>query len=108
MARTMRRISPVFATNIQTRFSHQPAIMLKRLEIGSRLKVTNFPVIQSCSDSKTKDWIPAYLQKSTQASLRAEMEKTRSAGDEPGYIYTFEIRGRDKLLQYMAITLMTL
>ncbi|KAH8117614.1 hypothetical protein DFH11DRAFT_1576139 [Phellopilus nigrolimitatus] len=38
------------------------------------------------------DWIPAYLHPDTQAALRVEMEKPQSAHDEPGYIYTFEIR----------------
>ncbi|KAJ3572500.1 hypothetical protein NP233_g3053 [Leucocoprinus birnbaumii] len=42
-----------------------------------------------------EDWIPGYLQKATQASLRAEMEKPKSARDVPGYIYTFEIRDPD-------------
>ncbi|KXN82512.1 hypothetical protein AN958_02363 [Leucoagaricus sp. SymC.cos] len=42
-----------------------------------------------------EDWIPPYLSKSTQASLRAEMEKTKSVRDVPGYIYTFEIRDPD-------------
>ncbi|XP_006458443.1 hypothetical protein AGABI2DRAFT_134173 [Agaricus bisporus var. bisporus H97] len=37
-------------------------------------------------------WICPYLQESTQATLRAEMVKARSAQDEPGHIYTFEIR----------------
>jgi hypothetical protein len=40
-----------------------------------------------------RDWIPGHLQPETQAALRAEMEKTRSKKDVPGYIYTFEIRG---------------
>lgn len=40
------------------------------------------------------DWIPSYLQPDTQVSLRVEMEKSRSRSDVPGYIYTFEIRGR--------------
>ncbi|KAF9532292.1 hypothetical protein CPB83DRAFT_867610 [Crepidotus variabilis] len=39
-----------------------------------------------------KEWIPAYLQPDTQASLRVEMEKPKSGSDVPGYIYTFEIR----------------
>ena len=39
------------------------------------------------------DWIPPYLQATTQVSLRIEMEKARSQSDVPGYIYTFEIRG---------------
>ncbi|PPQ86871.1 hypothetical protein CVT25_012590 [Psilocybe cyanescens] len=41
---------------------------------------------------KFDDWIPAYLQPDTQASLRAEMDKEKSKSDVPGYIYTFEIR----------------
>ena len=40
-----------------------------------------------------KDWIPPYLQATTQVSLRIEMEKVRSQSDVSGYIYTFEIRG---------------
>ena len=40
-----------------------------------------------------QDWIPDYLQQDTQLALRVEMEKPRSSADEPGYIYTFEIRG---------------
>ncbi|KAF9448341.1 hypothetical protein P691DRAFT_800908 [Macrolepiota fuliginosa MF-IS2] len=42
-----------------------------------------------------EEWIPGYLQASTRASLRAEMEKSKSARDVPGYIYTFEIRDPD-------------
>ncbi|KZP32513.1 hypothetical protein FIBSPDRAFT_774423 [Athelia psychrophila] len=38
------------------------------------------------------DWIADYLQPETQLALRVEMEKPRSAADESGYIYTFEIR----------------
>ncbi|KJA27560.1 hypothetical protein HYPSUDRAFT_946973 [Hypholoma sublateritium FD-334 SS-4] len=38
------------------------------------------------------EWIPAYLQPSTQAALRAEMDKRASRSDENGYIYTIEIR----------------
>ena len=41
------------------------------------------------------DWIPDYLQPSTQASLRSEMQKARSNSDVDGYIYTFEIRDED-------------
>jgi len=41
-----------------------------------------------------RDWIPGHLQPETQAALRAEMEKARSGKDVPGYIYTFEIRGK--------------
>ncbi|KAI0031703.1 hypothetical protein K488DRAFT_36338, partial [Vararia minispora EC-137] len=40
---------------------------------------------------KFGDWIPSYLQPSTQALLRSEMQKARTASDEPGYIYAFEI-----------------
>ncbi|KAI0318420.1 hypothetical protein OF83DRAFT_1115990 [Amylostereum chailletii] len=40
---------------------------------------------------KFDDWIPGYLQPSTQASLRSEMQKAKSDSDEDGYIYTFEI-----------------
>ncbi|KAL1677029.1 hypothetical protein EV122DRAFT_215066 [Schizophyllum commune] len=39
-----------------------------------------------------KDWIPEYLEPDTKVALRAEMEKSRTLSDEPGYIYTFEIR----------------
>lgn len=39
------------------------------------------------------DWIPAYLQEDTRAALRHEMNKSASASDRDGYIYTFEIRG---------------
>lgn len=42
---------------------------------------------------KFSDWIPDYLQPSTQLNLRLEMEKPVSKADVPGYIYTFEIRG---------------
>ncbi|PPQ71488.1 hypothetical protein CVT26_011255 [Gymnopilus dilepis] len=45
--------------------------------------------------SSNADWIPHYLQPETQASLRAEMDKTRSQFDEPGYIYAFQIREHD-------------
>ncbi|ETW85413.1 hypothetical protein HETIRDRAFT_311200 [Heterobasidion irregulare TC 32-1] len=38
-----------------------------------------------------QDWIPDYLHRSTQISLRAEMTKTRSDSDEDGYIYAYEI-----------------
>ncbi|KAL6307961.1 hypothetical protein BKA93DRAFT_766686 [Sparassis latifolia] len=41
---------------------------------------------------KVADWIPEYLQHSTQANLRLTMEKPISKADVPGYIYTFEIR----------------
>jgi len=54
MATTMGNPFPVSATNTQMRFSHQLAIMLKRLEIGSRSKVINFSIIQSFSDPKDK------------------------------------------------------
>lgn len=39
------------------------------------------------------EYIPEYLHPDTQLALRAEMEKTPSSADVPGYIYTFEIRG---------------
>jgi hypothetical protein len=41
-----------------------------------------------------QDWIPDYLQPDTQVALRVEMEKRKSQADVPGYIYTFEIRGK--------------
>ncbi|KDQ12363.1 hypothetical protein BOTBODRAFT_113261 [Botryobasidium botryosum FD-172 SS1] len=41
---------------------------------------------------KFEDWIPEYLTPETKAALRVEMEKPASAKDEPGYIYTYEIR----------------
>lgn len=44
--------------------------------------------------TRVVDWIPDYLQPDTQVALRVEMEKPRSQADVPGYIYTFEIRGK--------------
>jgi len=41
---------------------------------------------------KFEDWIPDYLTPETKAALRVEMEKPSSDKDEPGYIYTYEIR----------------
>ncbi|KAJ6500548.1 hypothetical protein C8R45DRAFT_73054 [Mycena sanguinolenta] len=41
------------------------------------------------------DFIPSYLSPETQVALRVEMEKTRSAKDTEGYIYTFELRDPD-------------
>ncbi|THV07967.1 hypothetical protein K435DRAFT_815212 [Dendrothele bispora CBS 962.96] len=41
------------------------------------------------------DYIPDYLSSDTQAAIRVEMEKKRSASDVEGYIYTFEIRDPD-------------
>ncbi|EJD06127.1 uncharacterized protein FOMMEDRAFT_104617 [Fomitiporia mediterranea MF3/22] len=38
------------------------------------------------------EYIPGYLHPDTQAALRVEMEKPPTKSDEPGYIYTFEIR----------------
>ncbi|KAI0637404.1 hypothetical protein C8Q77DRAFT_1050633 [Trametes polyzona] len=37
------------------------------------------------------EWIADYLQESTKAVLREEMQKKPSAADEPGYIYAYEI-----------------
>lgn len=39
-----------------------------------------------------EDWIPGYLQENTKTALRREMMAKRTAADEEGYIYTFEIR----------------
>jgi len=39
-----------------------------------------------------EDWIPSYLQENTKTALRREMMAQRTAADEHGYIYTFEIR----------------
>lgn len=42
---------------------------------------------------KFEDWVPSYLSQETQVALRVEMDKAKSISDQPGYIYTFEIRG---------------
>ena len=39
------------------------------------------------------DWIPDYLEKSTQAALRVKMAEPPSESDEPGYVYAYEVRG---------------
>lgn len=39
------------------------------------------------------DWIPDYLSQYTRNALKVEMERATSKGEEPGYIYTFQIEG---------------
>ncbi|KAH8979875.1 hypothetical protein EDB83DRAFT_2493431 [Lactarius deliciosus] len=45
---------------------------------------------------KFSDWIPEYLQMTTQNALRVEMQNTRAPSDVEGYIYAFEILDPDE------------
>ncbi|KAG9318194.1 hypothetical protein JVU11DRAFT_273 [Chiua virens] len=42
------------------------------------------------------DYIPEYLQEDTRLALRVEMEKGPASANDPGYIYTFEIRDPER------------
>ncbi|KAI0345197.1 hypothetical protein BDW22DRAFT_1009332 [Trametopsis cervina] len=44
---------------------------------------------------KYEDYIPSYLDRSTQAALRSLMTKMATKADRPGYIYGFEILDTD-------------
>ncbi|KAH9039174.1 hypothetical protein EDB84DRAFT_1267994 [Lactarius hengduanensis] len=45
---------------------------------------------------KFSDWIPEYLQATTQNALRVEMQSARAPSDVEGYIYAFEILDPDE------------
>ena len=66
---------------------------------GNHLVVLSRASIHSHNHAASKHpLIPAWLSEPTQALLRIECTKAASPSDEEGYIYTFELRRKSRLL----------